>query len=637
MTTLPGLGKTGQQILNASATTSETHSNGWEQLPPLPEIIDGVDQFTRHSFQLGFIPKKQFRQHLVNDHSSVSAFLVASILSISARLSRPLSARYGSGIKASEFFMERATKLALGEIYPPKNTLENCQAFYLLSMAQKVNGLKNESYMSMGLALRIAIAIKLHLEQAYVYETSDPTPAAIILRESARRTLWMLHSQDHLQSSTSSPASLVASDITTLLPCDEDQFAAGQEPPSRAAFEGTQPARENPDLVNENRSLFGSLIQAYGFWGVVKRHGVNNLSNSYPWDPESEFAKLLRKLDHWESSLPPAHKWSEARLREYETKAQDLAYLEVTMIPRLCRIVFRYLYLRHFPSSALAYRQNARFFKEVEGDLFDNVCSLHDLIDAQFTGHFTQERLGGLMAALCVYVSSATVATDYTLSIDYFVEPDVPFQNRLCNMWNRCLNILAGYKEAWPLTSRWFHALRDSGPDSSSSFSSKNGSAVDKHSFPHQTTSCPATMLISFGELPDSSSGNQKEIHGEISTIFQNFQSPTEQHLPIQRMPTNPQTHQQQPWDIPPGQAFDLNQDGSQPMVDYGMLLEGFNLNHADNYLLAPQAIPPLVTDMSMAMEISVESAPGGFAGNMTHPSWNAQGWTLLSDDFGGH
>ncbi|KAF5973462.1 general repressor of transcription [Fusarium bulbicola] len=311
-------GKTGQEILNATARGSDTPGNGWEQLPPLPEIIDGVNQFTRHSFQLGFIPKEQFRQRLLNDHSSVSAFLVVSILSISARLSRPLSARYGSGIKASEFFIERATNLALGEIYPTKNTLENCQAFLLLSIAQEGNGLRDDSHMSMCLALQIASAIKLHLEQTYAYETSNPTPDTIILRESARRTL--------LQSSPSSPVSLVASDITTLLPCDEDDFANGREPPSRASFEGTRPAIKNPDLVNENRSLFESLIQAYGFWGIVKRHEVNHLSNSYPWDPESEFAKVLKKLDHWEMSLPPAHKWSEARLREHKTKAQDLTH-----------------------------------------------------------------------------------------------------------------------------------------------------------------------------------------------------------------------------------------------------------------------------------------------------------------------
>ncbi|PNP85661.1 hypothetical protein FNYG_00717 [Fusarium nygamai] len=199
---------------------------------------------------------------------------------------------------ASGFFMKRATEIALGEIFPTKNTLENCQAFYLLSIAQQGNGLKDESHTSMGLALRIASAIKLHLEQTYAYETSNPAPDAIILRESARRTLWMLHSQDQLHSCSSSPISLAASDIDALLPCDEEDFANGQEPPSRAALEGTPRAIKDPSLVNDpNRSLFGTLIQAHGFWGIVTRDAVNYTPYSYPWDPESKFVKVSTKLD----------------------------------------------------------------------------------------------------------------------------------------------------------------------------------------------------------------------------------------------------------------------------------------------------------------------------------------------------
>jgi hypothetical protein len=178
-------------------------SNEWDRLPPLPEIIDGVNRFTRHYFQLGFIPKEQFPRRLLQDHQSVSVFLVVSILSISARLSPPLSTRYGSGIKAAEFFMERAAAIAPSEIFVPRYTLESCQAFYLLSIAQQGSGLRNESHvctryemrhtciadrqMNMGIALRMASALRLHLEETY--NISDPTTDTRIRGESARRTL----------------------------------------------------------------------------------------------------------------------------------------------------------------------------------------------------------------------------------------------------------------------------------------------------------------------------------------------------------------------------------------------------------------------------------------------------------------
>ena len=117
----------------------------WENLPPLAEIIDAVNRFTRYYFQLGFIPKRQFPERLRNNHRSVSLFLVLSILSISARFSPALKKRYGTGVKAAEFFMERAAAMAPEELYL-EPTLERCQAFFLLSIAQQGNGIRNQSH-----------------------------------------------------------------------------------------------------------------------------------------------------------------------------------------------------------------------------------------------------------------------------------------------------------------------------------------------------------------------------------------------------------------------------------------------------------------------------------------------------------
>lgn len=138
--------KVRRDILDAPILRTAAKSlDEWERLPPIPEIIDGVNRFTRYYFQLGFIPKQQFPARLLKDHASVSVFLVVSILSISARLTPALAQRYGSGLKAAEFFMDKAAQLAYGEIYQ-EPTLERCQAFYLLSIAQQGSGLRNKSY-----------------------------------------------------------------------------------------------------------------------------------------------------------------------------------------------------------------------------------------------------------------------------------------------------------------------------------------------------------------------------------------------------------------------------------------------------------------------------------------------------------
>lgn len=119
--------------------------NEWELLPPLAEVIEAVNTFTRQYFQLGFIPKQLFPARIERDHSSMSPFLLLTILSVSARFTPSLIRRFGTGVKAAETFMERAEQLAVNKIYD-QPSLESCQAFYLLSISQQGSGWKNASY-----------------------------------------------------------------------------------------------------------------------------------------------------------------------------------------------------------------------------------------------------------------------------------------------------------------------------------------------------------------------------------------------------------------------------------------------------------------------------------------------------------
>jgi hypothetical protein len=117
----------------------------WDYLPPVPEIVDAVNMFTRHYFQLGFIPKETFTQRLQQDPRSISVFLLLGILSISSRFTPSLVRRHGNGMSAAERFMELGSTVALHELYK-EPTLERCQGFYLLGIAQQGSGLRNKSY-----------------------------------------------------------------------------------------------------------------------------------------------------------------------------------------------------------------------------------------------------------------------------------------------------------------------------------------------------------------------------------------------------------------------------------------------------------------------------------------------------------
>jgi hypothetical protein len=135
----------------------------------------------------------------------------------------------------------------------------------------------------------------------------------------------MLHSQDNLHSGPRAPVLLSASDITALLPSNEEDFANAREPKSRAALEDTPPALENPALVaDEGRSLFATLIQAHHFWGAIYRRAINHNKSPRPWEPDSEYAQMERRLAEWEGGLPNDYRWSGLLLKGHKHEGQDL-------------------------------------------------------------------------------------------------------------------------------------------------------------------------------------------------------------------------------------------------------------------------------------------------------------------------
>ncbi|KAL2136412.1 hypothetical protein VTI74DRAFT_3846 [Chaetomium olivicolor] len=430
-------------------------ADDWDLLPPLPEIIDAVNKFTRHYFQLGFIPKDLFPECLRTQHRTVSPFFLLGILSVSARLTPALVERYGSAVRASETFMEHASAMALNEIYK-EPTLERCQAFYLLSIAQQGSGLKHKSSINMAVAMRMATLMQLHREETYVIP-SPSTKELIIRAESARRTLWMLHSQDNLHSGPRSPVLLSASDITALLPSHESDFANAREPESRAALEDTPPALANPALVADGgRSLFAALIQAHHYWGAIFRRAVNNNKSPRPWEANSEYAQMERRLREWEEGLPHEYRWSSALLKNYKQEGLDLGYLGVTMIPRLCNIVMRKAYLHEIISHHKSNSDLTAFWTDMAHKLFWNVNALYEQIDTHYADRSPDEGPGAQMAAFCVY--SCGFLACYPCKFPNIC-PEASITHNAPTMVQRSLSILAEMSNFWPLASRWYDHL----------------------------------------------------------------------------------------------------------------------------------------------------------------------------------
>lgn len=71
--------------------------------------------------------------------------------------------------------------------------------------------------------------LRLNQEETYAL-TEESTAEDAIKSEMARRTFWMLESQNNLHSGYTTPMSFSLSDITTILPCEERDFAFGIVP-----------------------------------------------------------------------------------------------------------------------------------------------------------------------------------------------------------------------------------------------------------------------------------------------------------------------------------------------------------------------------------------------------------------------
>jgi hypothetical protein len=529
-------------------------------LPPLENIIDGVNRFTRHYFQLGFIPKQQFPERLRKNHLSVNPFLLLSILSISARLSPALCARYGSGIRAAEYFMDKASVLGVGEVYR-EPSLERCQAFYLLSIAQQGSGIRNKSFVNMGIAMRMATLMQLHREETY--QIHNPTAELIIRAESARRTLWMLHSQDSLHSSPLCPVSLAAGDITALLPCDEEDFARGREPVSRAALEGTLPALENPALISDpRRSLFATLMQVHHFWGIVGRRAVSLARSSHPWEPDSNFSIMVKRLQDWERGLPKHHLWSKTLFQKYKAEGQDLAYLSATTVIRLCNIVVRRPYFIDIINLRTKQAAGHEFFADMSTELFRNVRGMFEQIDVQFSNRAPDESVGAQMAAFCVYVCglfSAYLCKFPELCRDHTISREGPA------MLRRTIDILMECKEVWPLASRWTEALDKFSHDPQAKTLANEGTMADgADPVPHilNPASKPSTVRPSAEPTPPPTSSVHHHRTPEASDLEETpppEDSPCENLLPPLMTDVGGQiyspVHPQAP---PPSAAVDL-------------------------------------------------------------------------------
>lgn len=473
--------------------------------PSHEEIVAGCRSFVTSYFQLGFLPKAIFIEAISRNASAVSPFLLSCILGISARFTPALVQKYGSSERATDNFLRLARMMVPSEMYEP--SLERTQAFFLLAIAEWGNGDKDRSSVNMGVAVRMASILKLHREESYLLPPGAPAEQ-VIRAESARRTFWMIHSQENLHAGYSSPAPFPLEDITARLPCDEHDFAFGVNPTPRSVLPGTLPAQLQPESARSpDRCLFATLIQSHNLWGQVARRACRSDLKTHgtePWEPGSEYQVLTQELRRFEAEMPERHRWSTWNLRGWRSEGLHLAYLAVVMVLRVSNIVERRIYLDEILLSANSTSRSSTggadttavspgssksttggapegFWRAMSDELFAGVVELHEQIDAfaALRANSSGSRARGAngegfpaILVFCVYICGSLAS--YLWRYPQLC-PRAAGDAEAVSL--RCLQVLGDLHRAWPTSTRWQQGLQQIASPLSSSSSSSSGGA----------------------------------------------------------------------------------------------------------------------------------------------------------------
>jgi len=328
------------------------------------------------------------------------------------------------------------------------------------------------------------------------------------------------------------------------------------------------------------------------------------------------------KLQEWESSLPKEHTWSPAILQRHKAERQDLAYLGVTMVTRLCNIVARRPYLGDIINIEQKDPEQRLFFTTVSTQLFSNVHKLFEQINAQFTARSPDESVGAQMAAFCVY--SCALFSAYLCKYPNIC-PDRALVDAGPHMLLRTRSILLECKEVWPLASRWLKSLDKFFHDPQALAPITEWSMADgKDDVPH---------ILHRGSLPSPAQESQ-DMSSSFSSSTYSHQTPFPQPQPLPSQQIQPYAdgfshpqhafplqqhggqllHPQYPHQQQPQGALGLGQTHLQatlqPVDGLGILIEAFGQPQA-----AAAGPPPYdmtaATGMAAAPAVAVPFIPG--------------------------
>ncbi|KAI3532062.1 fungal specific transcription factor [Colletotrichum abscissum] len=254
---------------------------------------------------------------------------------------------------ASEYFANALTK-ALGQLETALTsaTVVRVQAFLMLGLYKwsRPNG-GLAAWMYVGVAIKMAQGLKLGFgdkplggkRTLALSRSSKCAQSPSDFREDQevrRRTMFSCLILDRLLSCGSDRVSMVRSDdLQIQLPCTEHDFDLG-----RVVYTGFLRKVGHGMELPCHDSVLKRFVQLADVWSDITRYSVEGgrLEESLPpWDRESTFYQLNRKVDAFYAHLPEEFTWSSPNFWKHDSGM----YVSLHMLGALCKIMLHREYI----------------------------------------------------------------------------------------------------------------------------------------------------------------------------------------------------------------------------------------------------------------------------------------------------
>ncbi|KAF3160461.1 hypothetical protein TWF788_003144 [Orbilia oligospora] len=267
------------------------------ELAPTPISVDMDANYVPHLVDVYFtrvnkkphsyIHEKTFRGRIHD--GSVPQHLLNAICATSIRYTLPPTG------KTLAECAERFASLARNQVDADEPSVDNLLTLILLSDVYFALGHGKKSFMQLGSAIRMALALELHRE------LPPNSPATPVEREVRRRCFWTCYLMDRFAVCGSNRPPLISDcTIKLRLPCSESHFRSGK--PSEESLFSEDGFGQQFGSIPLSRNTNAMLVEIVRILGktvlYIQQGGVKGDSH-FPWHSSSNLSMIRNELKVW--------------------------------------------------------------------------------------------------------------------------------------------------------------------------------------------------------------------------------------------------------------------------------------------------------------------------------------------------